>query len=275
MLGVALYLLPASLAFLPAPRLGAPPACSSSTRTPPTPMLRAPAPQEARPALPLLLQPEASLTLGLSLLLALVVNRLFTEDLFNSQSRADLIATLAPVLLTLKGLTDLDIKEREAEAVPLDGTKQAWASSAVSDAARRELEWAADSLLASMTSCTSIAVWHDGRTVLLRGTLPAAVAARPDEAVVPGPLVTKCMEKKSGAPEYLPALQLLPGRVEFGYLPEKTQAVLVLPMGDQGASRGAVVLGADAQRAFKQDDIAWARALSARMGVALARAGSE
>ena len=262
----AVVLLTASAAFLSTPHRGAIIAAPSGGAAP-EPVLRAPPPAEdAGPTLPLLLQPEASLAIGCSLLLALVINRLFTEDLLNSQSRADLIATVAPILLTLKGLSDLDIKERDAEPVPLDGTEQSWVSDELPEPARRELNWAADSLFSS-TRCSSLAVWRDGRTLLLRGTLPPAVAARPGEAVVPGPLLSKCLEKKSGAPEYLPSLQLLPGRVEFSYLPEATQSVLVLPM---GAGGGAFVVGSDTQRSFKQDDVTWARALSARVGAQLA-----
>jgi hypothetical protein len=53
---------------------------------------------------------------------------------------------------------------------------------------------------------------------------------QPGSAVSAGPLLSKCVGKKSGAPEYLPSLQLLPGRMEFTYLPEATQSVLILPL---------------------------------------------
>ncbi|KAL1529199.1 hypothetical protein AB1Y20_000157 [Prymnesium parvum] len=246
-----------------------PPPAAASFRSVPTPLLRAkPPPPPSGPPLPLLLQPEASLAMGLCLLLALVGNRLLTEDLLNSQSRADLLAAVAPVLLTLKGLTDLEIQEREAEAVELDGEEHSWMAGELSAQAARELAWGAETLLATVR-CRSVAVWWDGRTVLLRGLLPLSTRQNPDDAVVPGPLVSKCMEKTSGAPEYLPSLQLLPGRVEFSYLPQATQSVLVLPMTTQGAARGVFVLGSDTQRAFKQDEVAWARAVSSRVGSVL------
>ena len=77
-------------------------------------------------------------------------NRLFTEDLLNSQSRADLIATVGATVLLLEALTRLDITPREADSVPLDGGEVAWVDPALPAAQRRELDWAADAL----TSCT-------------------------------------------------------------------------------------------------------------------------
>lgn len=238
------------------------------------PSLRSPPSGAAEaPPLPPLLRPDLSLAIGSGLLLALVGNRLFTEDLLNSQSRADLIATVAPILLTLKGLTDLDIKEREAEPVDLAGVEQSWASDKLPESVQRELTWAADTLFASMR-CSSLAVLWNDDTVLLKGMLPLKVGENPGGAVVPGPLVTRTLQKKSGAPEYLPSLQLLPGRVEFAYLPEMTQSVIVLPLGEAGAARGAFILGSDTQRAFKSDDVTWARAISVRVGSLLLRSAS-
>jgi len=216
--------------------------------------------------LPLLLQPNVSIGAGIALLLALVTNRLLTEELLNSQSRADLIAALPAVLLTLKALTDFDITPRDAEAVPLGGAQLEWTKPGLADEQRQTLDWAAGALL-DCSPCTSLLVWREGETLLLRGQLPAAAEA----PLVPGPLLSKCMAKKNGAPEYLPALQLLPGRVEFSYLPEETQGVLLVPMPGQ---LGAVVLGTDTQRAFKDDDVAWARAVATRVGEVMACDGT-
>ena len=105
---------------------------------------------EERPALPSLSSPEVALVAGSVLLSVLVANRLFTEELLNSQSRADLIATVGATVLLLEALTRLDITPREADSVPLDGGEVAWVDPALPAAQRRELDWAADAL----TSCT-------------------------------------------------------------------------------------------------------------------------
>ena len=95
--------------------------------------------------------------------------------------------------------------------------------------ARRELVWAADALTSSCPACAAVVVYVDGRTLLLHGTFPATLpAADFSAAVAPGPLLRKVLEKVSAAPDYLPALQLLPGRVEFSYLPAAAQAVALL-----------------------------------------------
>ena len=221
---------------------------------------------EERPPLPSISSPEVALVVGSVLLTVLVANRLFTEDLLNSQSRADLIATAGATVLLLEALTRLDITPREADSVPLDGVKVTWVDPALPAAQRRELDWAADAL----TSCLparSLAIVRDGRTIGLRGTLSARVAsdaAAYGQAVAPGPLLLKCLESTSGAPDYLPSLQILPGRFEFTYLPAATQALLLVPL--PGISGGAIILGADQARAFKEDDVAWARTVASGLG---------
>lgn len=212
--------------------------------------------------------PEVSIGIGISLLLALVTNRLFTEELLNSQSRADLIATVAPVVILLDALTSLDITPREADVIPLTGISANWLDPALPEELQQEIRWAANALLAC-TPCVGITLWRKGQTAMLLGQVsPRLAAAGAEEfqrAVLPGPLLQKCVSKMSGAPEYLPALQLLPGRVEFSYFPDDTQGVLIVPIGGQ---QGALILAADQVRAFKQDDVAFARTLALRVGKA-------
>ena len=250
-------------------------ACSSLLVAPPSPThhLRHPRvpsvsmragepPPSSTTSLPLLLRPESGLAVGSSLLLLLVFNRLFTDTLLNSQSRADLIATVAPVLIVLKALADLDITPREAEPTALDGVNIAWVEPSLTPDAQREVEWAADTLIAN-PACAALALWSEDRTLVLRGTVPAAAAESPAAAVEPGTLLSKCMQRVNGAPDYLPALQLLPGRVEFSYFPSAAQGVLMLPL--VGERRGALILACDRQRGFKEADVSWARAVAARL----------
>jgi hypothetical protein len=148
----------------------------------------------------------------------------------------------------------------------IGGTQLAYSSPALSAAAASELSWAADALVDGL-ACSSLAIFYRGTTLFLRGLFSSSAAsADPHLAVQPGPLLSKCVGSKSRAPEYLPALQLLPGRIEFGYLPELTQGVLMLPFGE---NEGAVIVGADRVRQFKSDDVAWARALARRIGEVL------
>ena len=211
--------------------------------------------------------PQFGIVTGSALLLALVANRLGTDELLNSQSRADLIATIGPVLLTLDALNNLDITPREAEEVQLTGAAVDWTDPSIGGETQRELQWAADTLGERLGS-SSLAVWlSSGPTIAARGLLSRSAAAAPASTVRPGPLLEKCAQSTTGAPEYLPALQLLPGRVEFSYFPEETQALLMVPLGGQ---IGAIVLGANRKRAFGSDDVMWARAIATRLGAALA-----
>ena len=107
----------------------------------------------------LILQPELAIGGGMLLLTLLVGNRLFTEDLLNSQSRADLIATVAPVLIILKALGDLDITPKEADPVPPVGVATAWVEPSLPSAVQSELQWAAESVL--IPPCTAAALWRD------------------------------------------------------------------------------------------------------------------
>ena len=275
---IAVVLLPQSTLGLVAHRAPLVRSCRAAspalTTVPPPPAAgRSPPPRCQQPTPPpsqqqppslgaLILSPEVSIGVGLALLLTLVFNRLFTDELLNSQSRADLIATIGPTVLVLEGLTRLDITPREAEPMPLDGREVSWVAPGLAPALQRQLEWTVEAAMTVLPT-SSLAMWYGGETVALRGKLAEGVAADGAEAhasaVVPGPLLRKASESKSGAPDYLPNLQVLPGRVEFTYLPAATQAVLLVPLPKQGV----LILGSDKQRAFREDDVAWARQLAA------------
>ena len=298
-----LLLIVADSALLPSG--AARPSLNCCSRVSAPPLLRAES-QPPAPAfsLPPLLQPELGIAGGLSLMMLLVGNRLFTPDLLNSQSRADLIATVGPVLIVLKALSDLDITPKEADPVPLLGTQASWVDPSLPTAVRAELEWAAETLL--VAPCAAVALWRDGRTLLLSGTLSASAASGEASAVAAGTLLTKAAARKNGAPDYLPALQLvsaaspplpppaavahctpeplcrpshvichllcsqLPGRVEFSYFPENTQGVLMLPL--VGETPAALILAVDRQRGFGEEDIEYARAVAARVAEVVASA---
>lgn len=61
-------------------------------------------------------------------------------------------------------------------------------------------------------------------------------------------------------------MQTLPGKVEFDYLPENCQAVLMLPVLE---GSGVVVVGTNRARAFTPKDIAWMKGLCDRAALSL------
>ena len=74
-------------------------------------------------ALSILRSETLSIVLGSVLLLALVCNRLFTENLYDSQARTDLIAVLSAGGLLLNGISLQDITSKEADVVQISGER--------------------------------------------------------------------------------------------------------------------------------------------------------
>lgn len=128
------------------------------------------------------------------------------------------------------------------------------------------MTWAADSLLKVTPAETLVFAWR-GVPLLRQGVIPPATTANPPsggggggggEKVEPvigaGPIATRAASE--GYPVYLPALQQLPGRVEFtaaakNLIPANTQALVVAAVGEHGF----LLLGSGQARAFTQADL--------------------
>ncbi|NJM77918.1 MAG: cofactor assembly of complex C subunit B [Acaryochloridaceae cyanobacterium RU_4_10] len=183
----------------------------------------------------------------------LVLNRLLlTGDLTGSQSRSDALGVILSALLILTGLLWQRVQPRTPEAVELIGEQGFEIDSTLPESVRVELAWASYSLLTN-TPTQSMAIWSDGKTLLRRGVLGV------DANVTPGPIVQRSLQTEK--PVYLVSLKLYPGRVEFTYLPENTQAVICQPLGKQGV----MVLGANAPRSYTQDHEAWVSAIADKL----------
>jgi Cofactor assembly of complex C subunit B, CCB2/CCB4 len=183
----------------------------------------------------------------------LVLNRLLlTEDLTGSQSRSDALGVILSALLVLTGLLWQRVQPRTPEAVELIGEQGFEIDSTLPESIQTELAWASYSLLTN-TPTQSIAIWYDGKTLLRRGVLGV------DAKVTPGAIVERSLQTEK--PVYLVSLKLYPGRVEFTYLPENTQAVICQPLG----KKGVMVLGANAPRSYTQDHEAWVGAIADKL----------
>jgi Cofactor assembly of complex C subunit B, CCB2/CCB4 len=183
----------------------------------------------------------------------LVLNRLLIAgELTGSQSRSDALGVILSALLVLTGLLWQRVQPRTPEAVELIGEQGFEMDSTLPEAVQIELAWASYSLLTN-TPTQSMAIWYDGKTLLRRGVLGV------DSKVAPGPIVQRSLQTEK--PVYLVSLKLYPGRVEFTYLPENTQAVICQPIGTQGV----MVLGANAPRSYTQDHEAWVSAIANKL----------
>lgn len=192
--------------------------------------------------------------LGSSLL---VINRLVTGSLTDSQARSDVMGIILSAVLILTGLLWQRVQPIAPESVTLIGKEQFDLEASLPDVLKTELAWASYLLLTN-TVTRSLVVWYDGQVLLRRGILP-------DQKVVkPGPILQRVLEKQK--PVYLVALKLYPGRVEFDYLPENTQGVICQPLGD----RGVMILGANAPRSYTRQDETWIGAIADKLANTLA-----
>lgn len=193
--------------------------------------------------------------LGGSLLL---LNRVSTPILTDSQARADALGVLLSAILILTGLLWQQVQPKPPESVDLVGEEGFELAAELPDAIRTELAWVSHLLLTNTVTCSALA-YYDGETILRRGILG------PVDAVRPGPILERVLTQKK--PVYLVNLKLYPGQVEFDYLPENTQGVICQPMGN----RGVLILGANAPRSYTRQDEIWIEGLADKLGNSLDR----
>jgi hypothetical protein len=174
----------------------------------------------------------------------LLVNRLVTQTLTDSQARADALGVILSAVLILTGLLWQQIQPRSPDTVVLTGEQGFDLAEDLPDAVRVELAWASHLLLTN-TVTRSLLLWHDGRVLLRRGVLG------PSALTQPGAIVQRVLTTQK--PIYLVNLQIYPGKVEFDYLPDNTQGVICQPVGD----RGVLILAANAPRSYTRQDEAW------------------
>lgn len=174
----------------------------------------------------------------------LLINRLLTPALTESQARSDALGVIVSALLVLTGLLWQRIQPKPPEAVELIGAEGFELASDLPDEIKTELAWASHLLLTN-TVTRSIVVWYDGQVLLRRGILGV------NAEVKPGAIVQRVLQTQK--PVYLVSLKLYPGKVEFDYLPENTQGVICQPIGN----KGVMILGANAPRSYTQQDETW------------------
>lgn len=191
--------------------------------------------------------------LGGSLLL---VNRLTTPTLMDSQARADALGVILSALLILTGLLWQQFQPKLPDSVVLIGEEGFELNDALPDSLKTELAWASHLLLTN-TVTRSIVALYDGQVLLRRGILG------PKSTVEPGPILERVFSKQK--PIYLVNLALFPGRVEFDYLPENTQGLICQPMGQ----KGVLILAANAPRSYTKQDEAWVEGIADKLGASL------
>ena len=206
--------------------------------------------------------PVTSLSAGVVGVTLILFNRLGIDldKVTDVQSRADILAVVACSAVLLNALSETDVEARNRDPVGLVGyslrrplmAPQRAAEAAVVD----RLEWVSTSLLRS-TPATSIHLIETDGTIACRAGVVGSGDNLDNFALNTSgmPILNKVLIQSEEV--YLPDLQILPGKVEFTYLPINCQSVVVLPWG----AGGAAVVGTNQAKSLKLGDIAKIRAV--------------
>jgi hypothetical protein len=186
----------------------------------------------------------------------LLINRLWTPELTNSQARGDVLGVILSAVLILTGLIWQQVQPRSPDAVELIGEEGFVLADDLPEAVKTELAWSSRLLLTN-TVTRSLVVLYQGKVLLRRGILGKKAE------VIPGAIVKRVLEKQQ--PVYLVALNVYPGRFEFDYLPENTQGVICQPLGNQGV----MILGANAPRSYTKQDENWIAGIADKLAVTI------
>jgi Cofactor assembly of complex C subunit B, CCB2/CCB4 len=174
----------------------------------------------------------------------LMLNRLLTPELTDSQARSDAVGVVLTAILILTGLLWQQVQPKRPDSVILEGVEGLELSPNLPEVLQLELAWASHLLLTN-TVTKSIVIYYRGRVLLRRGIL----AARAE--VTPGVILDRVLSKQKAI--YLVDTKVYPGRVEFDYLPPNTQGIICQPLGKDGVA----ILGANAPRSYTKQDEAW------------------
>jgi Cofactor assembly of complex C subunit B, CCB2/CCB4 len=182
----------------------------------------------------------------------LMLNRVLTPALTDSQARSDAVGVILTAVLILTGLLWQQVQPRTPDSTILEGTEGFELSSTLPESVRLELAWASHLLLTN-TVTRSIVIYHKGEVILRRGILA-------DKAeVTPGVILDRVLTKQKAI--YLVDTKVYPGRIEFDYLPPNTQGIICQPLG----SEGVMILGANAPRSYTKQDEAWIEGIADKL----------
>lgn len=184
----------------------------------------------------------------------LLINRLLTPELTQSQSRGDVLGVILSAVLILTGLIWQQVQPRSPDTVELIGEEGFILAPDLPEAVKTELAWASHLLLTN-TVTRSLIVFYQGKVLLRRGILATK------SSVTPGPILKRVLETQKAV--YLVALKVYPGKVEFDYLPENTQGVICQPIGNQGV----LILAANAPRSYTKQDEKWIAGIADKLAV--------
>jgi Cofactor assembly of complex C subunit B, CCB2/CCB4 len=186
----------------------------------------------------------------------LMINRVLTPELTDSQARSDAVGVILTAVLILTGLLWQQVQPRQSDSVILEGEQGFELSPDLPEALQTELAWASHLLLTN-TVTRSILVYYQGKVLLRRGILA------PKAQVTPGVILDRVLTKQKAI--YLVDTKVYPGRIEFDYLPANTQGIICQPLGNQGV----MILGANTPRSYTKQDEIWVEGIADKLANSL------
>jgi Cofactor assembly of complex C subunit B, CCB2/CCB4 len=186
----------------------------------------------------------------------LMLNRVLTPELTDSQARSDAVGIVLTAVLILTGLLWQQVQPRKPDSIILEGAEGFELLPTLPELLQTELAWASHLLLIN-TATKSIVIYYQGRVLLRRGVLSTKAE------VTPGVILDRVLSKQKAI--YLVDTKVYPGRIEFDYLPPNTQGIICQPLGSQGV----MILGANAPRSYTKQDEAWIEGIADKLANSL------
>jgi len=186
----------------------------------------------------------------------LLLNRVTTPQLLDSQARSDALGIILCAALILISLLLREIQPTPPESVTLIGKEGFAIDPDLSENLKTELAWATHLLLTN-TVTRSIVIYYQGKVLLRRGIL----GENPEVKL--GSMAQRVL--KTQKPLYLVDLKHYPGKIEFDYLPPNIQGLICQPLDD----KGIMILASNIPRSYTKQDENWIQGIAEKIALNL------
>ena len=200
--------------------------------------------------------PARAVLISALLLLGLTVtNAGLAETVTPELQRAEVLAGMAAVGLMLVAVLWTRANPKSTEKVPLKGEQGLVMADQFSEDQQQELAWGSHMLLTATPAASVLVLWRK-QVVLRRGLIS-------QDSFQPGPITKRALERDQTIS--LVNTTLFPGRAEFDAMLPSLPAIVVCPMGNEGA----VIVGGWSPRCFTRSDERWIEGWAQRLRTTL------
>ena len=187
----------------------------------------------------------------------LMINRLVTPTVLDSQARSDALGVILCAMLLLTSILLRQINPVPPGSVVLEGEQGFELDSQLPESLQTELAWATHLILAN-TVTQSIVVYYQEQTLLRRGIIGGE-----SNKVEVGTIVERVMKTQKAL--YLVDLKHYPGKIEFKYLPNNIQGLICLPLNQAGV----MIVATNIPRSYTKQDEKWIQGLGEKIALSL------